>query len=213
MLKLAVYDETEPWDGCRGMWGFPQMRRHWKYTQFEKVLHVAAMTNCDTVKLYQNSQTVRTAYLADYPDGMVHFHLPYIPGTLRAEGYRCGLKVAEDILYSEHTADHLTVSTDRTELPADGHSVALIDLTLEDAHGIRFELDDRMVCWEKEGAACEVRMDNGNAWSESGFHVQQMPMHNGHMLLILRAGHEKGSITLKIRVEGFEERTVAFTLG
>ena len=99
---------------------------------------------------------------------MVHFHLPYIPGTLRAEGYRCG---------------------------------------------IRFELDDRMVCWEKEGAACEVRMDNGNAWSESGFHVQQMPMHNGHMLLILRAGHEKGSITLKIRVEGFEERTVAFTLG
>ena len=213
VLKLAVYDETEPWDGCRGMWGFPQMRRHWKYTQFEKVLHVAAMTNCDTVKLYQNSQTVRTAYLADYSDGMVHFHLPYIPGTLRAEGYRCGLKVAEDILYSEHTADHLTVSTDRTELPADGHSVALIDLTLEDAHGIRFELDDRMVCWEKEGAACEVRMDNGNAWSESGFHVQQMPMHNGHMLLILRAGHEKGSITLKIRVEGFEERTVAFTLG
>ena len=60
VLKLAVYDETEPWDGCRGLWGFPQMRRHWKYTQFEKVLHVAVMTNCDTVKLYQNSQTVRT---------------------------------------------------------------------------------------------------------------------------------------------------------
>ncbi|MBR1686585.1 MAG: hypothetical protein IJ708_15740, partial [Clostridia bacterium] len=65
MLKLAVYDETEPWDGCRGMWGFPQMRRHWKYTAFEKILHVVAMTNCDTVKFYQNNQTPRTAYLKD----------------------------------------------------------------------------------------------------------------------------------------------------
>lgn len=51
-------------------------------------MHVAVMTNCDTVKLYQNNQTVRTAYLSDFPDAMVHFFIPYIPGILKAEGYQ-----------------------------------------------------------------------------------------------------------------------------
>ncbi len=78
VLKLAVYDESEPWDMARGLWGFPQMRAHWKYNEFEKVRHVAVMTNCDTVKLYQNSQTVRTAYLKDFKDGMVHLSLIHI---------------------------------------------------------------------------------------------------------------------------------------
>ena len=62
VLKICVYDESETWDGARGLWGFPQMRSHWKYTHFEKVFHVAVMTNCDKVLLYQNSQTVRYGY-------------------------------------------------------------------------------------------------------------------------------------------------------
>ena len=212
VLKLAVYDETEPWDGCRGMWGFPQMRRHWNYTQFEKVFHVAVMTNCDMVKLYQNNQTVRTAYLSDFEDGMVHFYLPYIPGTLRAEGYRGGCKVAEDILYSDHEAESLIVTADLSELPADGHSVALIDLEIRDKHGIRYELEDRAFTWEAEGTPCEIRIDNGNAWSVLPFDIHEMPLHNGHMLVILRAGHEKGKILLHLRVQGFEEKAIEINL-
>lgn len=212
ILKLAVYDETEPWDGCRGMWGFPQMRRHWKYDQFEKIFHVAVMTNCDTVKLYQNSQTVRTAYLSDSRDGMIHFYLPYIPGQLRAEGYRNGLLAAEDTLYSDHAAEQLTIAADKMTLPADGHSVALVDITLTDKHGIRYELEDRLVSWQVEGVACDIRLDNGNAWSQLPFDACEMPLHNGHLLLLLRAGHTPGKVTLRVRVEGFEERRLTFTL-
>ena len=210
VLKLAVYDETEPWDGCRGMWGFPQMRRHWKYTQFEKIFHVAVMTNCDTVKLCQNSQTVRTAYLSDFEDGMVHFYLPYIPGVLRAEGYRNGIRVAGDVLYSDHDAAELIVTADRTELPADGHSVALVDVYLQDRHGHRYELEDRNVSWQMDGSPCRVRIDNGNAWSVLPFDAEEMPLHNGHILLIVQPGHEAGEARLKLNVEGFEERTMPF---
>lgn len=210
VLKLAVYDESEPWDGSRGMWGFPQMRRHWKYTQFEKVFHVAVMTNCDTVKIYQNSQTVRTAYLSDFKDGMVHVYLPYIPGVLRAEGYRGGMLVASDVLYSDHDADHLRVEVDRTELPADGHSVAFVDLMLEDKHDIRYMLEDRKVSWHMEGAPCKVIIDNGNAWSLLPFDAPEMPMHNGHIMLMVQSGHEAGQVSLHLSVEGFEKRVVTF---
>ena len=200
ILKLAVYDESEPWDGSRGMWGFPQMRRHWKYTQFEKVFHVAVMTNCDTVKIYQNSQTVRTAYLSDFKDGMIHVYLPYIPGVLRAEGYRGGLLVASDVLYSDHDADHLRMDVDKTELSADGQSVAFVDLMLE----------DRKVIWRMDGVPCKVIIDNGNAWSTLPFDAPEMPMHNGHIMLMVQSGHVQGEATLHVQVEGFEERTVKF---
>ncbi|MBP3656017.1 MAG: DUF4982 domain-containing protein [Clostridia bacterium] len=211
VLKLCVYDEADPWDGARGFWGFPQMRAHWKYRCFEKVLHVAAMTNCDRVELYQNSQTVRTARLADFPDGMVHFYLPYIPGMLRAVGYRSGLKVCEDILYTDHEAVTLKAVCDRTQIPADGHSVAMIDLLLEDAHGVRYMLEDRAVRAELSGAEAKVIMDNGDPWSLEPFEKTQTTLHNGHLLILVQAGTKPGITDVTIHTEGFEPRTFTLT--
>ena len=209
VLKLAVYDESEPWDGARGMWGFPQMRRHWKYSQFEKVMHVAVMTNCDMVKLYQNAQVARTGYLSDFEDGMLHFHLPYIPGKLRAEGYRGGMLVCEDEIYSDHEAENLVVEVDRTELPADGHSVAFVDVSLEDAHRIRYALEDRWVMWKVDGKI-QVLADNGDAWTDFPVGTQNLPLHEGHAMLMVKAPHEPGSAKLTVEVDGFDQRGVEF---
>ena len=207
VLKVCVYDESEPWDAARGWWGFPQMRSHWRYSQFEKVMHLAVMTNCDTVKLYQNSQTVRVAHLKDFPDGMVHFYLPYIPGVLRAEGYRGGEKVAEDVLYSDHEAVNLTVTLDRDVLPADGHSVAMIDLTLEDAHGRRYMLENRKVTFRAEGPVT-LLADNGNFACLAPYDAPEREMHNGHLMILVRAGLEAGQAEVIMDVEGFGERKV-----
>lgn len=211
VMKLCVYDESEPWDGARGAWGFPQMRAHWKYDCFEKVLHVAVMTNCDTVKLYQNSQTARVAHLADFPDGMVHFYLPYIPGVLRAEGYRGGLLVCEDILRSDHEADVLRVICDRTDIPADGHSVAMIDVLLEDRFGSRYMLEDRRVHVKAEGTPVTILMDNGNAWSLEPFRKNESCTDHGHLLVLIQASEESGTTEVTLDVEGFGERRITLT--
>ena len=212
MLKICVYDETEPWDGARAMWGFPQMRSHWKYTHFEKMVHVAVMTNCDKVLLYQNSQTVRYGFRREDDDGMVHFYLPYIPGVLRAEGYIGQNKAAEDILYSDHEAHSLTVTADRTVLPADGRSVAMVDLVIQDQHGRRFMLEDKRVSVQADGAPVEIRMDNGNVWDVSPFLRTECSTFNGHLLVLLKAGTTPGEVRLTLDTEGFGRREIQFTL-
>lgn len=213
VLKICVYDEAEPWDGARGMWGFPQMRSHWKYNHFEKVYHIAVMTNCDKVLLYQNSQTARYGYRRDDDDGMIHFYVPYIPGVLRAEGYVGSIKVAEDVLYSEHEAVELVMSVDRDVLPADGRSVAMIDLVINDKHGRRYMLENRNVTVKTQGTApVEIRMDNGNAWEETAFLRQECPTHNGHLMVLVKAGCMSGEVKLTLDVEGFGEREVNLTL-
>ena len=212
VLKICVYDESEPWDGSRGMWGFPQMRSHWKYNHFEKIYHVAVFTNCEKVLLFQNSQTVRTGFRRDDDDGMVHFYLPYIPGVLRAEGYIGSMKVAEDILYSDHDAANLTVSVDRTILPADGRSVAMIDLVITDKPGRRFMLEDKQVTVTATGAPVEIRMDNGNAWDETPFLRRECPTFNGHLLVIVKAGRTSGIVALQIQTEGLPSHEVTLKL-
>lgn len=39
-----------------------------------------------------------------------------------------------------------------------------------------------------------------------------MPLHNGHLLLIIQAGHEEGEAVLYLNVEDFEERKIRFVL-
>jgi len=208
VLKLAVYDEHEPWDGARGAWGFPQMRSHWKYHTVEKMIHVVAMTNCDTVKFYQNSQTVRVARLADFPDGMIHMHIPFIPGVLRAEGYRGGIKVCEDVLHSDHEAESLQMKCDRRMMPANGQSVCMIDLWLEDKYGRRYMLENRKVTFRAEGPVT-LLADNGNFASLAPYDAPEREMHNGHLMIMVRAGLQAGEATVVMDVEGFGERRVS----
>ena len=176
------------------------------------MIHVAAMTNCDTVKFYQNSQTVRVAHLKDFPDGMIHMHIPFIPGILRAEGYRGGIKVCEDVLHSDHEAEKLTVHADRKSMPADGQSVCMIDLWLEDKYQRRYMLEDRLVEVSVQGAPVTVLMDSGNAMEEENYRRTQARMDHGHMLVMLQAGCAAGKVTAKIEVEGFDAQTVCLTI-
>ena len=212
VLRLAVFDESEPWDMARGLWGFPQMRQHWKYTQFEKVMHVAAMTNCDTVKLYQNSQTVRTAKLSNFKDGMVHFYLPYAPGVLRAEGYMNENLVARDALYTDYEAVKLTVSTEKGTLAADGRSVALIDVRLCDAHDRPYVLANPYAAVTLTGSGEVLSLDNGNAMTVRNYTDNSgLCLFDGYLMIAVRAPLQPGSGEVTVQVEGFEPQKVVLS--
>ena len=208
VLKLGVYDEEEPWDMARGPWGFPQMRAHWKYNMGEKVLHVAAMTNCDTVKIYQNAQPVRMAHRKDFKDGMVHFYIPFRAGVLRAEGYVNGNLVATDALYSDYSGEKLTFAFDKTELPADGVSVAIADIRLTDAHGAPYVLENPAVTVKLEGDGEILALDNGDALTLRDYSDNtHLSLYNGHMYIVLRAPEKAGSATLRVNVKGYGSRS------
>ncbi|MBR5379824.1 MAG: DUF4982 domain-containing protein [Clostridia bacterium] len=211
VLKLAVYDESEPWDMARGMWGFPQMRAHWDYNEPGKIKNVAVMTNCDTVKLYQNGETAHTGYLKDFKDGMIHFRICHWRGKLVAEGYMNGIKVAEDMLTSDIEPKEVRLICEDNALPADGKSVALAEVYLVDAYGRPCE----MVCPEArvklDGAGELLAIDNGDALAERDYSdSSRLPMHNGHMLIAVRAPKEPAKAVLRVKVKGFAEKKITF---
>ena len=212
VLKLAVYDESEPWDMARGMWGFPQMRAHWDYDEPSKIKHVVAMTSCDTVKLYQNSETAHTGYLRDFRDGMIHFYISHWRGKLVAEGYSNGVKVAADMLTSDIEPNEVRLASDRMVLPADGRSVALAEVYLLDAYGRPCEMVNPEARIRLDGAGELLAVDNGDALGERDYSdSSRLPVHNGHMLIALRAPKEPGKAVVRVKVKGFGEKRITFT--
>lgn len=212
VLKLAVLDESEPWDMAPGMWGFPQMSRRWNFEHRGKVLHVVAMTNCEEVRLTLNGQLPRVEALDGAPDHMVHFYLPFEPGTLLAEGYRAGRKVCEDRLVTATRSAGVRLIQEVRRLPADGRAVAHLDVVMEDKFGQLFTQAQPLARFEVEGPLELMAVDNGDHASPELYASDRRSLFKGHVMALVRAGRVPGEACVKVAVEGFAPLVARFSL-
>jgi beta-galactosidase len=199
VLKLAVFDETEPYDMARRYWDFPQMRRRWNYPPVSPVKRVAAITNCDLVKLYVNDEPVREAAPDLAGDGMAHFTLAYSPGAIRAEGFRNGLKVIEDILHTACRAASVEIAAPPRAAP--GETLPL-EIWLKDKYGEPWVLDNPGVWVKVSGDAELVALDNGDFCSAEVYAAGNGRFWNGHILALIRMGDSAGPVRITVLTEG-----------
>lgn len=203
LLKLAVFTEEEPWDMANNNWGFPQMCCHWNFTQREKILHVAAMTNCDEVQLYLNEEPVRLSRPDTEGDGIAHFYVPYRPGRLEAQGFRNGKPVARDCLETSSGPAYVELIPDKTMVKANGRSMVQVEIWLKDALGRPWEQAAPMAHCSIRGDAEIVAMDNGDFNTTAELYATQArTLFRGHALAIIRTGRNPGIWRLTVRVEG-----------
>jgi beta-galactosidase len=186
VLKLAVFDENEPFDMAGSYWSFPQMRRHWNYPVSSPVKHVAAITNCDLVKLYLNNETVRVAAPDHERDSIAHIWVPFRPGTLRAEGWRNGVKVAEDALYTAKRPATVEIIAPVRAAPEE---VVPVEIWLKDKYGEPWVLDNPLTRVKLQGNAELIALDNGDMCSAEVYAASKRSFWNGHILALLRIGN------------------------
>ena len=203
MLKLAVFTEEEPWDMANVWWGFPQMQLHWNFTQRGKLMHVAAMTNCDEVRLYVNDDPVRMAKPEEAGDGMAHFYVPCGRGRLRAEGFRGGRVVAQDVLETSGGPAYVELVPDRAVVEADGRSIVQVEIWLKDSFGRPWVKDMPVVRCSIQGDAEIIAMDNGDFNTTTERYATQTRMiFQGHTLALVRTGRTSGVWRMTASVEG-----------
>lgn len=182
ILKLGVMDgEYTEWDGANCMWGFPNVSGHWNYPPFDRILHVVAMTNCDEVRLYQNDEPVRYGH-AGSPDRMIHMYVRYRQGTVRAEGYRGGIKVIETELKTSEKPDHLVLSCD----PASDDNLLQVDCMLLDEYKQPWVQTAPEIHIRVEGPATLIGLDNGDFMHEFDPHSNICKLKDGHLTAYIR---------------------------
>ena len=141
---------------------------HWNWKEGQ-VIDVIAYTNCDEVKLYLNDQLIgRKAFaetkmtyltkqwekeisLGEGEKLSLDWKIPFIPGTLRAEGYKNGRLIATEVVRTAGDPAKIELSADRTTIQADGKDLSFVTVKIQDSNGTLVPNADNLVHFELEG--------------------------------------------------------------
>lgn len=133
----------------------------------------------------------------------LEWNVPYVPGELKAVGYRDGQEFAVDTVRTSGAPARIVLLPDRKEIAADGEDLSFVTVRLEDRDGNFCPLADNLLNFHIDGPASIAGVDNGNAASVESFQGDSRKAFNGLALLIVRSQKGRpGSIQISARAEG-----------
>jgi len=187
------------------------MSDHWNRAPGQK-LEIITYTNADSVELSVNgkSQGFRVNNLNNPKErNQIRWRdIGYEEGYCEAVAYKDGKAVARHRIETSGPAVKLIAEPDNSNWKADGMDLQHLRVYAVDKKGRRAYTAQDELTFEilepsarKSGSAGEARIiavDNGNINSGESYVTDHRSLYNGSALVILRAGHKPGNITLRI---------------
>jgi beta-galactosidase len=193
-----------------GQWSWSDSVASWTWPGFAgKPVVVEVYSAADEVELLLNGQCAGRAPAGEAHRFKAAFDLSYQPGTLTAIAYRDGREESRTTLATATGPLTLTATADRDELPADGGDVALVEITLADAHGTVPACADRLLVATVTGAGELVALGSGRPRTQEGYQAGAHTTFQGRALAAVRA---TGPGDLKLEVSSADGLSAAITL-
>ncbi len=203
---------------------------HWNLDVPEgSIVPVLCYTSCDTVELFVNGKSYgkksmvfpRYVNAADKqtPGGTgarvepttanlwLDWDVAYHPGTVKAVGYRNGVKVAESVMETTGAPHHIVLSTD-DPLTADGRDIAHVEISIVDEAGRVCPKAAVPLTAEVTGCGTLLGFDASQPDSHEMFGSPNTVSYKGRALLIVRADKQPGEIRVRISGEGVQDECV-----
>lgn len=196
---------------------------HWNWSGREgKVVTVTCFTNCETVELFLNGESLGTKGFSFPRPGMTesygHYppsgralqttadlHLswdvPYAPGLLSARGMKDGTVVTHDV-HTTGRAAALSLTADRNRIRTDPADVAHVTVLVLDSDGRVVPTADNPVSFVLQGEGILLGLDNGRPDSHEAYHATSRTTFNGMALAIVQSTGRAGPITLIAEAPG-----------
>jgi hypothetical protein len=213
ILEDSIYESNldgsliakDKWD--ERVWIWHDVNRHWNYDGGQVAVEV--LTNCDSVELFLNGESLGTQHLADNPDRILKWLVPFTAGNIEARGASgCD---AKDQLVTTGPPAGFALSSDRTSLLADGYTVAHVELQLVDEKGHPVRHEDVEIEFEVPQSLEVLGVDNGRSESMVRYQSTRLETQNGRALLIVRALGQ-GDADIVARAEGVESTTLSLDI-
>lgn len=174
---------------------------HWTHTGKEGMLiPMVVYTNCDSVKLSLNGQSLGTK---QYKDDQLVWQVPYQRGTISVEGFRQGKVVAQQTVSTANTASTTKAEITRGNINSLHPEVIRIDISVVDgqgcinpdaSHALQFELSDNLEL---------VGVDNGDPIDPIAYKKPACKAFRGKCVVLVRK-NKKGNATLQVRGKDLE---------
>lgn len=203
MVHIAVFDETQRSDLESAHWTWPKIASHWTFPHFRnEVVRVVTFTNCRQVELLVNGKSAGIKALADYPDHMIIWYLPYEEGEITARALNEGREICTHSLITAGPPDRIELLADREQIKADGRDIAHIEVSIVDEGGIVVPSGDHDITFSIQGAGRIIGVDNGDLCSSESYKTNHRRAFRGRCLVIVQSNGNEGVITLTATGDG-----------
>jgi beta-galactosidase len=166
---------------------------HWNWPErVGQVTPVHLYTSGDEAELFLNGQSLGRKKRGPRDYRLRWDEVVYQPGTLHAVVWKNGKPWAEDTVQTSGPAARLALSSDRTDLQADGKDLAFVTVAIVDKAGRPVPRTSNPVQFTVTGPADLVATDNGDATSHVSFQSPLRAAFNGLALAIVRTRQGEG---------------------
>ncbi len=183
---------------------------HWNWKGREgEITPIFVYTNHPSAELFvngksygirsKNNNSLQERYRLMWPEVI------YEPGEVKVIAYTAnGTPAEEKTMRTAGKPHHIELTTDHSEIAADGKALAYIRVSVRDKDGNICPTDGRLIQFATEGAGKYRASANGDATSLDLFHLPQMPVFNGQLTAIVQAGEKGGKLILTAKAKGLK---------
>lgn len=193
--KGAFYQNLSLWSDTPMVHILP----HWEFFGMEGTpIEVRVYTNCDTLELFLNGESVGKQTVEPYGHGA--FVVPFTPGELTVNGYKDDVLVATDTRRTPKAPARLVLQLEN-EVKPDGASIALFTCTCVDEDGTPVITAAPYVQFSVDTPAEIVGTGSDNCDHERVSNTARR-MYNGRISIAVRPAKDQPQIKLFAQASG-----------
>lgn len=198
--KATLLKEKEKNSWKRGKWSWRDVNEHWQYEDNEMVI-VEVYANVEEVELFLNGRSLGIKSMADNPEHILKWAVPYQAGELSAKAVVKGKKVSTTLVSALAPAA-IKLTADRKMITADGYDVSHIVAQLVDKNGNEIKHTDAEITFEVKGEARVLGVDNGAFDNIQKHQSNSIITSKGRALMILQSKLKANTVQIKATAKG-----------
>jgi beta-galactosidase len=176
---------------------------HWNWSGMEgKLIAVWVHSNLDKVELFLHGQSLGMKEMK--MDSHLAWDVAYAPGVLEARGYKGGKLVLTAKRETTGSPAALAISSDRSELAANGEDVAMFAVEVRDSQGRVVPITKNEITFSVTGAGKLIGVGNGDPTDQESDKGSSRKAFSGLCMAIVRSSKTAGTITIEATSPGLE---------
>jgi beta-galactosidase len=175
---------------------------HWNWDERNgEPISVWVHSNLDSVELFLNGKSLGSQKVE--PLTHLEWKVKYEPGVLEARGIKDGKVVLTE--KRETTGDPVAIrlTTDRSEINADGCDVAVLKVEVLDHEGRALPTAHNMISFKISGEGALIGVGNGDPNCQESDKAPKRSLFNGLAQVIVQSTRTPGTITVEAYTEAY----------
>jgi len=176
---------------------------HWNFTGKEgEEIPVRVYTNLDEVELFVNGASQGSKKVPHL--GHVEWKVRYEPGEIEARASRDGKVVLTEKRETTGEPASIRLTTDRTEINADGEDLAILTVEALDKQGRPVPVADNLIGFKVVGEGTLIGVGNGDPNCQESDKEPKRSLFNGLAQVIVQASKRPGEILIEAARGGWD---------